>query len=144
LQTNPSIALEKICRQYKIALLYLFGSQCEAGLALLSGQPAVPSDPLTDLDVGVVTADPLPPSPGRAKLYAALYNELEDLVRPFRLDLVFLEENHSVFQAEALKGRCLYAVSAEKQDEYEMNILRRAADFRPFLERYLEEALEEI
>ncbi len=141
---NHKSVLESICKQYKITLLYLFGSQSAAGSALLSGLPAIPSDPLTDLDVGVVTEDPLPQPPARAKLYAALYNELEELVRPFKLDLVFLEENHSVFQVEALKGRCLYAVSEEKKDEYEMNILRRAADFRPFLERYLEEALEEV
>jgi hypothetical protein len=35
-------------------------------------------------------------------------------------------------------------INEEKRDEYEMMILRRAADFRPFLETYLKEVLEEL
>lgn len=136
--------LASICRRHGVSLLYLFGSQALAGAELLAGKKAQPSDSLTDLDLGAVTEDSLPSPPLRAKFYAALYNELEDLFKPFPLDLVLLEENHSVFQAEALKGICIYQMSAEKRDRYEMMILRRAADFRPFLEKYLRELLEEV
>lgn len=136
--------LESICSKYGIALLYLFGSQAGAGMEILSGEQVAPDDPLTDLDVGVITKTPLPQPPWRARLFAALYNDLEDLFKPFRLDLVLLEETHSVFQAEALKGICIYRESEEKQDDYEMMILRRAADFRPFLKKFLQEVLEEV
>jgi len=141
---NPLYKLACLCRKYRVALVYLFGSQAQVGAKILAGKKVVIKDPLTDLDVGVVTEEPLPKPPQRSKFYAALYNDLEDLFRPFRLDLVLLEENHSVFQLEAIKGICVYQVSEEKQDTYEMMILRRAADFRPFLEKYFQEVLEEI
>ncbi|HOK20424.1 MAG TPA: nucleotidyltransferase domain-containing protein, partial [Thermosynergistes sp.] len=98
--------LKGICADHDVILVYLFGSQAEAGFRLLEGRNEVPSDQLADLDVGVVTAKPLPPPGQRAKLYSDLYNELEEVFKPFRLDLVFLEEHHSVFQFEAIKGIC--------------------------------------
>lgn len=102
------------------------------------------TDPLTDVDVGVVSRRPLPGPSERPRYYASVYNDLEELFRPLKLDLILLEENHSVFQFEAVKGVCVYQESQEKRDAYEMMILRRAADFRPFLEMYLREVLEEV
>ena len=135
-------ALREICQKHNIKLAYLFGSQVDKGLSILEGKVVSICDPLTDLDVGVVTREPLPPPAKRSHLYAKLAVDLSDLFEPFPLDLVFLEENHSVFQAEALKGQCIYASSEEEKDNYELNVLRRAADFRPFLEMFLKEALE--
>ena len=71
------------------------------------------------------------------------YNELEELFLPYPLDLVFLQENHSFFQAKVLCGKCLYYSDPNFKETYEENILRRAADFKPFLERYFDELLEE-
>ncbi|HHW19319.1 MAG TPA: nucleotidyltransferase domain-containing protein [Firmicutes bacterium] len=136
--------LYSICRNHGISLVYLFGSQAQAGMKILAGEEVKCDDPLADLDVGVVTENPLPQVSKRPALYAALYNDLQELFVPAKLDLVFLEENNSVFQAEALKGICVYQVSQQKRDEYEMMILRRAADFRPFLEKYYQEVLEEV
>ncbi|NSW83242.1 MAG: nucleotidyltransferase domain-containing protein [Syntrophothermus sp.] len=137
--------LSKICRKYGVALLYLFGSQQDQGLALLSGEKCEPRDALSDIDVGVVIKGGLPPAYPRAKLYARIYNELEELFRPFRLDLTFLQENHSVFQLEAVaRGQCVYAESEEFRENYEMSILRRAADFRWVLEKFYEEKLSEF
>jgi len=79
----------------------------------------------------------------RYKLYRDIYNELEELFKPYPLDLAFLQENHSIFQVEALKGICVYSASEELKDHYEMIILRRAADFKYVLEQYIEEALEQ-
>ncbi|MEW5793300.1 MAG: nucleotidyltransferase domain-containing protein [Bacillota bacterium] len=141
--TNLSFALARHCRKHGIALVYLFGSQAREGARLLAGETVSVHDPLTDLDVGVVTIEPLPDGLVRTKYYAALYNDFVDMFKPLRLDLVLLEENHSVFQLEAVKGICVYAVSEERRDTYEMMILRRAADFRPFLEAYLRDVLEE-
>ena len=136
--------LEQLCLRHGLALVYLFGSQAERGARLFAGEANGPSDALADLDVGVVTLDPLPPPSERAQFYAALFNDLEDLVKPFPLDLVLLEENHSVFQLEALKGICLYQASEERREAYEMDILRRAADFAPVLDLFHREALEEF
>lgn len=144
MSNDPLHRLISLCRGYGLALVYLFGSQARTGASILAGEKVSIADPLTDLDVGLVTERPLPQAPQRARFYANLYNELADLFLPLRLDLVLLEENHSVFQAEAIQGICVYEISEEKRDQYEMMVLRRAADFRPFLAKYLQEVLEEV
>lgn len=133
-----------LCRQHGLALVYLFGSQAARGAKLLAGEQSAPTDALADLDVGVVTLEPLPSPRERWQFYAELFNDLEDLVKPFPLDLVLLEENHSVFQSEAVKGICVYQASEDRREEYELSILRRAADFLPVLESYFRERAEEF
>jgi uncharacterized protein len=141
---NKSESFKKICKRYKVALAYLFGSRVEDGYALLTGESVSNNDPLADIDVGIVFHDVLPEGLAIANLYSSLYNELEEIYKPYSLDLVFLQETHSVFQGNVISGRCIYTDSSKFQEEYEENILRRAADFRPFLERYLDEMLEEV
>lgn len=136
--------LRRICERYGLSLVYLFGSRARTGVQILAGEKVVEDDPLSDIDVGVVTDGPLPEPSERPSFYARLYNELEELFKPLRLDLVFLEEQHSVFQAEAIKGICVYQSSEQKRDEYEMRVLRRAADFAPFLRRFLQDVLDEV
>lgn len=140
---DRSTALAESLTSHGVSLAYLFGSQAEKGKELLGGKTAVPG-PLSDLDLGVVTKDSLPAGGERAHLYASLYNDIVDLFRPFNLDLVLLEETHSVFQLEAIKGICIYQDGERQRDDYEMSILRRAADFRPVLVRFLQETLEEV
>jgi hypothetical protein len=138
--------LARVCQAHSLGLVYLFGSMANQGERLLegTGSPPAPDDPLADLDVGVVTLEGLPAPGQRHRLYRSLYNSLEELFRPLRLDLVFLEENHSVFQAEAVGGICVYQISEGFRDRYEMDVLRRAADFRPVLRRFHREILEEV
>ena len=134
--------LRDICQKYNIALVYLFGSQKENSLKLLNGEKVKINDPLADIDVGIVFSQDIESIPERHKVYSNLYNDLEDLFLPYHLDLVFLQECHSVFQTEALLGICVYNISEEFKDEYEMMILRRSADFKYVLDKYAEETLE--
>ena len=134
--------LRDICQKYNIALVYLFGSQKENSLKLLNGEKVKINDPLADIDVGIVFSQDIESMPERHKVYSNLYNDLEDLFLPYHLDLVFLQECHSIFQTEALLGICVYNISEEFKDEYEMMILRRSADFKYVLDKYAEEALE--
>ncbi len=136
--------LARLSREHGIALVYLFGSQEEAGLELLRGQAVNLDDPLTDIDLGVVFSSPFDPSEPHHEQYSRVLADLAGLFLPHQLDLVFLQENHSVFQAEALKGTCVYSADEATRDSYEEMILRRAADFRPFLEKYYEELLAEV
>jgi len=139
---NKLERLKKICQKYNIALAYLFGSQKENALRILEDKDVSINDPLADIDVGIVFSYDIENVKERYKLYGNIYNELEELFKPYPLDLIFLQESHSVFQVEALKGICIYSVSEEFKDNYEMMILRRAADFKYVLEKYIEEALE--
>jgi len=130
------------CKNNSIALAYLFGSQAKVGLGILNGQTATVEDPLTDLDMGIVFKGDLPSPEAMPKTYANLYNVLTDIFAPLNFDLVFLQEQHSVFQANAVTGICVYAEDENFKSVYEENIMRRAADFRPVLEKYLDEHLE--
>ncbi|HSV31937.1 MAG TPA: hypothetical protein VLH40_07960 [Atribacteraceae bacterium] len=90
----------------------LFGSCAEKAYhALLHDKTISSADPLTDIDIGVVFKDLLPIPEKRHLLYADLYHALAELFPSVPVDLVFLEENHSVFQSEVIKGHCLYAVN---------------------------------
>lgn len=134
--------LTEICQRYDIGLVYLFGSQKENALKILEGEEVEIKDPLADIDVGIVFIKNIEDISEGYKLYANVYNDLEDLFKPYHLDLVFLQECHSVFQVEAIKGICMYSISEEFKDKYEMEILRRSADFKYVLDKYYEEALE--
>ena len=134
--------LRDFCQKYNIALVYLFGSQKENSLKLLNGEKVEINDPLADIDVGIVFSQDIESIPERHKVYSNLYNDFEDLFLPYHLNLVFLKECHSVFQTEALLGVCVYSISEEFKDEYEMMVLRRSADFKYVLDKYAEEALE--
>lgn len=144
-------AIARVCVSHSVALAYLFGSMGESAYHFLSGDDAVvddrvAGDPLADVDLGVVFTEVsvLATAKQRLNLYAALHNDLSDLFPTGRLDLVLLQENHSVFQAQAVAGRCVYAVTPEFRERYEQRILARAADFRFVLDRYHEERLEEV
>ncbi|MFZ5596329.1 MAG: nucleotidyltransferase domain-containing protein [Bacillota bacterium] len=134
----------EMAAEHDIALIYLFGSRADTGLGILNGARKKNDDPLADIDVGVVFKSGLPAYKKRPAIYSFIYNQLEDLFAPFPVDLVFLQETHSVFQANAICGHCIYYLNTDFKETYEENVLRRAADFRPFLEMYLDDLLEEV
>jgi predicted nucleotidyltransferase len=134
--------LAVIARTHGLRLAYLFGSQSHQGTEYLEGGNPQLIDPLADLDIGVVfLAGELSPLQ-RVDLYSALFVEFQDLFPPFPVDLVLLEETHSVLQAEVVCGTCIYAESEELREAYEERVLARAADFGPFLARFYRERLD--
>ncbi len=138
-----SSELLRICEKHGIALVYAFGSrQADVVCMLAASVDNVEPAPMADADVGVVFRFPLPDSVTHHKLYAAVFNDLEDLVRPLALDLVLLQQCHSVMQFEAIKGQCVYQVSEGFRDDFEMSALRRLPDFRRILNEYNREQLD--
>lgn len=136
--------LATIAKKYNITLIYVFGSQVGTAINILKGITKRPEDSMADIDVGLVLQKKLPGPKEIFQFYSFIYNELQELFNPFPLDLVFLQETHSVFQAQAICGECIYSVSPSIKEKYEEDILRRAADFKPFLKMYLDEILEEV
>ncbi|MGE5542222.1 MAG: nucleotidyltransferase domain-containing protein [Bacillota bacterium] len=132
-----------MAQEHGIPLIYLFGSRIQVGLDILRGIRRRRADPLADIDIGVIFERGLPPARERIDLYSAISNALQDMFAPYPVDLVFLQETHFVFQANAICGQCVYSVDPDFRAEYEEDVLRRAADFRPFLEMYLDETPEE-
>lgn len=100
-----------------LPMAYLFGSQQDMAYQILLGKgEAVISDPLADIDLGwfsiprltQLSAPGSPNPPGTFSMLSCT-TSYQSFFEPYHLDLVFLEEgSHSVFQLEAIKGRCIY------------------------------------
>ena len=142
---NPAVshrqgALESICRRYGVGLVYLFGSQAEAGKRYLDGE-AVKPEAGSDLDVGVVFLEP----PATAvPVYGDLYAELAGLLEPFEVDLVFLHEVSALFRHQAILGKAAYIADEGFQEDYEERVLKEAADLGFKKRIFDEEVLEAI
>gem|GEM_PF-171149 len=135
--------LRFICEKHNIILLYLFGSQEKRGLEILNNSEFEEKrDPIGDIDVGIVFPFDLNKITKRYILYSEVFNDLEEIFRPEKLDLVFLQECHSILQFEAIKGNCIYFKSEEFREQFEMNVLRRLPDIKYLLANYEKEFLE--
>lgn len=118
-------ALDLLCKKYNIALCYIFGSQQDGGKALLEGMQVPLLDPESDIDVAVLFKIP-PENP--LETYAHLSLDLQDIMTPFKVDLLFLHEVDHLVQLEAIKGTNVYTVDEQTKDEYEHMVMMFAAD----------------
>jgi len=116
--------LVNILRPHQVKVVYLFGSQKEAGISFLSGK-APKIDEKADLDVGVVF-EKLPEDAFNA--YGAIYADLSLFFEPFNVDLVFLQETNILFQYEAIRGEIIYYDDEYFLEEYEEYVMKRASD----------------
>ena len=136
--TANRAALDALCRQYNLQILYAFGSRgkqayywlAEAGTTLPMGA--------SDLDIGVKPATPLSV---RQKVELAV--ALEDLFGVNRVDLVVLPEADPFLAANVIRGERLFADDAYLADEYDLYVLRRAGDLA-FLERERQELILKV
>jgi hypothetical protein len=117
--------IREICRKYNIALCYLFGSQQECGKVLLKGNHVEMLDTESDIDFGVLFVS-LPAD--LLKTYAHLSLELQDIVSPFRADLLFLHEVDHLIQLEVIRGLCIYSLDEEFRETYEEKVMMMASD----------------
>jgi hypothetical protein len=127
--TTNRAALEAVCREYGLQILYAFGSRGKEAYAWLHGTEAALPPGASDLDIGVKPAEPLTV---RRKVELAL--ALEDLFGVGRVDLVVLPEADPFLAANVIRGERLFADDRYLADEYDLYILRRAGDLIP-LER---------
>lgn len=134
------LSLIEIAEKYKISMIYLFGSQAEAGKRYIDGYE-VSSEPYSDLDVAVYFEE-LPDNP--ILTYGELYRDFSILFEPFEIDLVFMHEQDSLFQYEIIKGIRIYAKDENFADEYEELIMRKASDLAFKQKEFIEDILEAI
>jgi predicted nucleotidyltransferase len=124
-------ALEKICRQFDVAMLYSFGSRAaEVRDWIESQQDRLPAGP-SDADIG---AKALTGRKWSIREKVQLADVLENLLGIGRVDLVCLSEADPFVAAEIIRGERLFASDSHEADEYELYVLRRAGDLAP-LER---------
>lgn len=140
MSTSPlAEELALICRQFPIDALYVFGSRAEEIAGRLGGADAVVGSPSTsDLDIGLQTR------PGQrldAKQRVELSIRLEDLFDVSRVDLVVLEEAPPFLALAVIRGELIFCADPYRQAEFELYVLRRAADLAPFERRRREDIL---
>jgi predicted nucleotidyltransferase len=133
--------LQSLCEQYGIALCYIFGSQQESGKDALEGKNVAVADPESDVDVAVLFRTP-PCNP--VEIYARLSMDLQDLLTPFKVDLLFLHEVDHLIQLEAIRGISAYAIDDETRDAYEHRVMALAADEIEIFKRNERDFLEAI
>ncbi len=117
--------VKEICRKYNITLCYLFGSQQNNGKAILEGKKVEISDHEADIDFAVLFMGPLK---NTLETYARLSLDLQELVSPFRADLLFLHEVDHLIQLEAIKGINIYSINKKFREEYEEKVMMFASD----------------
>jgi predicted nucleotidyltransferase len=117
--------IDEICKKYDLALCYLFGSRQEQGKDILEGRYVEIEDIESDIDFAVLfTSQP----ESALETYASLSLDLQELVSPFRADILFLHEVDHLIQLEAIKGINIYAINNEFQDAYEEKVMMLASD----------------
>jgi hypothetical protein len=117
--------LEKICINHNVSLCYLFRSLQQVGKALLEGNPVEIQDSESDIDFAVLF---LAPPDNSLESYAALSLALQDLVSPYKADLLFLHEVDHLIQLEAIRGVNIYSKNDAYREAYEEKIMMFAAD----------------
>ena len=123
--------LKRICQQFGVHTLYVFGSQAKETEGWVEGrQDALPLGS-SDVDIGVRT---MPKGKWSIVDKVSLTLALEDLLGCKRVDLVSLSEADPFLAAEVIRGERLFTHRKHEADEYELYVLRRAGDLAP-LER---------
>ena len=133
--------IEKICKKYNVALCYLFGSQQSVGMAILEGKQFEMEDHEADIDFAVLFKKPLK---NTLETYARLSLDLQEIISPFRVDLLFLHEVDHLIQLEAIKGINLYSVDEKFREDYEENVMMFAADELEIFKRNEKDMFEAI
>jgi len=138
MDTVPSLAagertaaLDRICHDFNVDLLYAFGSRAREALGWMHSEIDMLALGPSDLDIGVKAAR------GHVlKVWAKvrLADAIEQLFGVTRVDLVCLEDADPFLAANIIRGERLYAVDLRLAYEYDLYILRRAGDLAP-LER---------
>ena len=123
-------ALEAICREHGVAILYSFGSRAKEVLAWLNDPEAILAPGPSDVDLGV---KPLPTTEFNWKTEVALEQALQNLLGVERIDLVNLDNVNPFLAAEVVHGERLYAESEYAADNFDLYILRQEGDLA-FLE----------
>jgi len=131
------VKLNKICNDYRILAVYIFGSIAEKVAVMLEDKkPEGINDPLADIDVGVVFLKRPLSSEERIKLYGRLYSELSEVFLPCKLDLIFLQETGVILQFEAINGILVYSFDDDKRLEYEEQVIKFYQDWKPDYDEY--------
>jgi predicted nucleotidyltransferase len=119
--------IEQIAAKYGLQVIYAFGSRAKETLEVAEGCIASLSSTPSDLDIGVKPERHLTVE---EKVEIAIF--FEDLFDLPRVDVVVLPEAPVSLAVEIVTGEILYARDSTYEAEYQLYIMRMAADLLPY------------
>ena len=125
--TNPGVALQALAIKHGLQLIYAFGSRAGEALDFIDGRKQQLTPGPSDLDIGVKPSTRLTVND---KVDVA--SQLEDLFGVPRVDLVLLPEASTFLALEIVSGELLYAEDLHQEAEYQLYVMRKAAELLPF------------
>jgi predicted nucleotidyltransferase len=117
----------QIAAKYGLQIIYAFGSRAKEALEVVEGRIERLSSTPSDLDMGVKPERPLTV---QEKVEIAIF--FEDLFDLPRVDVVVLPEAPVSLAEEIVLGEILYAKDSTYEAEYQLYIMRMAADLLPY------------
>jgi predicted nucleotidyltransferase len=117
----------QIAAKYGLQIIYAFGSRAKEAWEVVEGRVERLSSAPSDLDMGVKPERPLTV---QEKVEIAIF--FEDLFDLPRVDVVVLPEAPVSLAAEIVLGEILYAKDSTYEAEYQLYIMRMAADLLPY------------
>lgn len=130
IETTLDDKISRLCQKFGLHSLYLFGSRAGETHAWLADAAAGQLQPSSsDIDVGI---RPLPAVKLDVRDKVQLTQALETFFQDQCVDLVLLDEADPFLAANIIRGLRLYTIDDYAADEYELYVLRRAADLAPF------------
>jgi len=119
--------IAQMAAKYGLQVIYAFGSRAKESLdAVEGGRKRLSSSP-SDLDIGVKAEGPLTVE---EKVKISIF--FEDLFDLPRVDVVVLPEAPVSLAVEIVSGEILYAADSTYEAEYQLHIMRMAADLLPY------------
>jgi len=119
--------VKDIASQYDLQIIYAFGSRAKEALDMVEGSIGQVSSKPSDLDIGVKPEKPLTVE---EKVKIAIL--FEDLFDVSRVDLIVLPEAPVFLALEIVTGEVLYRQDSTYEAEYQLYIMRVAADLLPY------------
>jgi predicted nucleotidyltransferase len=119
--------IKDIASQYGLQIIYAFGSRAKEALDMVEGRIEQVSSKPSDLDIGVKPEKPLTVE---EKVKIAIL--FEDLFDVSRVDLIVLPEAPVFLALEIVTGEVLYRQDSTYEAEYQLYIMRVAADLLPY------------
>ena len=118
--------LKGLAERYGIQIIYAFGSRAREALEMVEGKRESLSPGPSDLDIGIKPERKL-----RVEEKVKIALALEDIFDVHRVDLVVIPEVEIYLAFKAVTGELLYARDTVYEAEYQLYIMRKAADLLP-------------
>jgi len=119
--------VKDIASRYGLQIIYAFGSRAKEALDMVEGRIEEVSSKPSDLDIGVKPEKPL-----RVEEKVKIAIVFEDLFDVSRVDLIVLLEAPVFLALEIVTGEVLYRQDSTDEAEYQLYIMRMAADLLPY------------